>query len=120
MARPTTHEIESRLSQVRARIRRMQGLRGVMRVSAVLLLGLLVAMAIDLAFAPLSRTVRLAVFALWVVAVLGTMLVAFRPLFQRIELVRIARWLEQRHPEMDERLSNRPGAGGTMMRCLRI
>jgi DNA segregation ATPase FtsK/SpoIIIE-like protein len=105
MTRFTTRDIEARLKQVRARIRRMQALRGLMLISATLLLGLLVAMAIDLVFAPVPQAVRLAVFVAWLVVLVWMLKVGFGPMFRRIDLVRIARWLEQRHPEMDERLS---------------
>ena len=105
MAQHPTQDIEARLKQVRARIRKMQRLRGLMWFAAALLLGLLLAMAVDLVFAPVPPGVRWAIFVGWMAVLLWTLKKGFGPVFRRLSLVRIARWLEQRHPEMDERLS---------------
>jgi len=83
----------------------VQRTRGLLLVLAVLLIGWMVAIAVDLAFAPLPQAVRLATLGVWSVAVLWAAVSGFAPSFRRLDLVKIARWLEHRHPEIEERLS---------------
>lgn len=97
--------IEDRLGLVRARIRRLQWVRGALVVGSVFLGGLLLAMAADLVFAPLPQAARWVIFFAWLAAVLISIRVGWSPLFRPISLIKIARWLENRHPEMQERLS---------------
>jgi len=84
----------------------MQLLHGLLGVVTVLLGGLLVLMALDYLFPSLPQALRWGLLA----AVLGAALAAgwawlARPFLRRISLVRIARWIETRHPEIQERFS---------------
>ena len=98
-------EIETRLKAVRSRIRRVQLIRGAMVLATVALAGLFAMMAADLVFAPLPPALRWIMFGIWLVAVLVAMKFGFEPLLKPIGLLQVARWLEVRHPEMEERLS---------------
>ncbi len=100
-----TREIESRLAVVRRRIRRAQAWRGAGLVVTVALGGLGGAMVLDLAAGVLPGWARWVVFAAWVAGVLWALRRAAGPLLRPIGLVSVARWLEGRHPEMEERLS---------------
>ncbi|MCP5547122.1 MAG: hypothetical protein H7A50_07095 [Akkermansiaceae bacterium] len=105
MSESSRERIEGCLALVRRRIRRVQLFRALLVTGCAVLGGLLVAMALDLLFAPMPGAARWAVFGAWVVAVLVAAQRGFSPLAKKIGLVRIARWLEGRHPEMEERLS---------------
>lgn len=98
-------EIRERLRGVRWRMRRAQAWRGAMVVATVALGGLVVMMGIDLAVSPLPGWLRWAMFVAWVAAVGWAMRAGFTPLLQKIGLVQVARWIEARHPEMQERMS---------------
>ena len=111
-------EIVTSLRALLRRVRRMQVLRGMAGVAIVLLGGLLLIMAVDFFLSPLPVMVR------WILLgglVAGTAAAMwswlFRPLTKRITLVQVARWLETRHPEIQERVSTtleltgRPGEG---------
>lgn len=98
-------EIESRLRVVRGRIRRVQIQRAAMVVATVSLGGLLALMAVDYFFAPLPVSVRWGLSLAWLGGVLGAARFGFAPLLRPIGLLQVARWLETRHPEMEERLS---------------
>ncbi|MGJ8725623.1 MAG: hypothetical protein ACSHYB_13775 [Roseibacillus sp.] len=100
-----TRQIERQLQAVRRRIRRVQLWRGGLWVAAFFLGGLFFSMALDWLFAPLPSLARWAVFLLWMAAVVWSLFRGLGPFFQKLSLVRIARWLESRHPEMEERLS---------------
>lgn len=99
------HEIESRLKAVRSRIRSAQRARAAWVLATAFLAGLLVIMAADYFFAPLPDAARWTLFAAWLIALAFAAKAVLAPLLQPITLVRIARWIESRHPEMEERLS---------------
>ena len=98
-------EIETRLQAVKDRIRRVQKIRGAMVVATVALGGLIAMMAADYFFAPLPLALRWAMFAVWLLVILAAARFGFGPLLKPIGLLQVARWLEVRHPEMEERLS---------------
>ncbi len=100
-----SEQIEVRLKSVRGRIRSVQRNRGTMVVATVAVAGLLAMMAIDFLFSPLPMALRWTMFGLWVVAVFAAVRFGFGPLLKPIGLLQVARWLEGRHPEMEERLS---------------
>ncbi len=100
-----SHDLEARLAAVRSMIRRTQRARAVFLIVTVALGGLLVAMAADFVLAPLPGAARWMIFVAWIAAVLFVSRRALAPLMRKMPLVRIARWLEERHPEMQERLS---------------
>ncbi|MCW1886492.1 hypothetical protein OKA04_17270 [Luteolibacter flavescens] len=98
-------EIGRRLEAVRSSIRRAQWTRGALVIATVMLGGLLLMMAVDHFLAPLPQIARWAMFGAWV---LGTLVAAFfglRPLLRKIGLIQVARWIEGRHPEIEERMS---------------
>ena len=99
-------EITSGLTALRRRIRRIQLSRGLLRTLSVILGGLFILVALDYFLAPLPSSVRGILFFGWL-AVVGYGLFRFliRPLTRKITLVRLARWLEERHPEVQERIS---------------
>lgn len=100
-----SQEIESRLKSVRGRIRRSQFNRAAWIILTALLGGLLVIMAADYFFAPLPVAARWVMFGAWLIVLLYAAKAVLAPLFRKISLVQIARWIESRHPEMEERLS---------------
>lgn len=97
--------IEKHLKAVRQQIRSVQRMRGVMVVTTVALAGLMGVMAADFFLSPLPVAVRWALTGVWLVVVLAAIRVGFGPVFKPIGLLQVARWLEVRHPEMEERLS---------------
>ncbi|MEY3897918.1 MAG: hypothetical protein RLZZ214_3439, partial [Verrucomicrobiota bacterium] len=101
----SSEEIEVRLKAVLSRIRRMQAIRAWMVVATVALGGLIAMMAVDFIFAPLPMAVRWAMSGVWLLAILGSVKFSFGPMWKPIGLLQVARWLETRHPEMEERLS---------------
>jgi hypothetical protein len=100
-----SHEIESRLKAVRLRIRGAQRTRASWILATAFLAGLLLIMAADYFFAPLPDFARWALFSAWIVIFAFAAKRVLAPLFRKITLVQIARWIETRHPEMEERLS---------------
>ncbi len=98
-------DIARRLAAVRSNIRRAQLQRGGLLLATVALGGLLLIMAADLLFSPLPMAARWVLFGLWVAAVLGALWAGLRPLMRKINLVQVARWVEGRHPEIEERMS---------------
>ena len=111
----TSGEIETRLKAVRSRIRRVQLIRAAMVVATVTLAGLFAMMAADWLFAPLPMALRGGMLGVWLMAVLAATRFGFEPMLKPISLLQVARWLEVRHPEMEERLSTvleRADAGG--------
>ena len=102
-SRPT--EIEARLTAVRGRIRRTQWQRAAMLVATVALGGLLVVMATDGLAGPLPVPTRWALSAACLLLVLIAVNAGCAPLLKPIRLLQVARWLETRHPEIQERLS---------------
>lgn len=100
-----SREIESRLKIVRGRIRAAQLRRAAWVTATIALAGLLLIMAADYFFAPLPLAARWVFFGAWLIAVGFALKTTAAPLLQKITLIRIARWIEARHPEMEERLS---------------
>ncbi|MES2922312.1 MAG: hypothetical protein V4819_12240 [Verrucomicrobiota bacterium] len=98
-------EIETRLEAVRSRIRRVQVMRAATVVVTVALAGLFAMMAADWFFAPLPMALRWCMSGAWLLAVGMAARVGFGPVLKPIGLLQVARWLETRHPEMEERLS---------------
>ena len=98
-------DIGRRLEAVRSGIRRAQWMRGGLLLATVALGGLLAIMAADYLLAPLPGWARWVMFAVWL-GVIGTAsVIGLRPLFRKIGLVQVARWIEGRHPEIEERMS---------------
>lgn len=99
-------EIHSGLCALRKRIRIVQLWRGLLGTLSVAIGGLLVVAALDFLMAPLSATVRAVLFFLWV---LITLFAGFKlmivPLSSKIPLIKLARWFEKQHPEVQERIS---------------
>jgi len=98
-------EIEARLKAVRQLIRRVQQTRAVMVVLTVMLGGLIAMMAADWLLSPLPTSARWGMFGLWLLAVAVAARFGVGPLMKPIGLLQVARWLETRHPEMEERIS---------------
>ncbi|KAB2640035.1 MAG: hypothetical protein DVB25_04570 [Verrucomicrobia bacterium] len=103
---PNSTHLEPVLRRLRQRIRRVRASRGALITAVTALAGLLALVANDWAFAPLPTWARwLCPFA-WLALVTSVAAIWWvLPLRQPLDLVRIARWLEIRHPELDERIS---------------
>ena len=98
--------LEPVLRRLRKRIRRVLASRGAFITCVTALAGLLALAGLDLALAPLPAVVRWLLPFLWLGTVVAAAIVAWwRPLRQPLDLVRIARWLETRHEDLDERVS---------------
>ena len=102
---PPPQEIEASLLAVRSRIRRVQAIRCGLIVSTVLLGGLALMMVLDHFLSPLPKSARWAMFAVWILSVLAAARFGSAPMLRKIGLIQVARWLEGRHPEIEERLS---------------
>ncbi len=98
-------DIGRRLGAVRSSIRRAQLQRGGLLLATVALGGLLAIMAADHFLAPLPVAARWAMFGLWLAATGAALVIGMRPLLRKIGLVQVARWIEGRHPEIEERMS---------------
>ncbi|MEN8756794.1 MAG: hypothetical protein ABF332_12615 [Akkermansiaceae bacterium] len=99
-------EITKALAELRRRIRWIQFTHGLLRLGFVFLVGLSLLIALDFIFAPLLFTVRQVLFATWLTALGWTGFHSLlRPLGRQIDDVKLARWLERRHPEIQERIS---------------
>ncbi|MFT6864291.1 MAG: hypothetical protein ACJAVK_002856, partial [Akkermansiaceae bacterium] len=99
-------EIKSGLISLRRRIRRIQLFRGLLKTASVVLGGLLVSVALDYFLAPLPSWARAGLFFLWLGLIgIGALAFILKPLAGKLPLVRLARWLEDRHPEVQERIS---------------
>ncbi len=107
MSTPGRHKhIESALIRLRKRIRRVQWLRGAAQCLALLLFALLMLVLADQRFAPLPGAARWTMLAGWLaLGAASAWLLLVRPLSRPLDTVRLARWLETRHPELDERAS---------------
>jgi hypothetical protein len=90
---------------VRSSIRPAQWTRGGLLTATVMLGGLLSMMALDHFLAPLPQAARWAMFGVWVLGTLAAAVIGLRPLLRKIGLVQVARWIEGRHPEIEERMS---------------
>ncbi|MAT30902.1 MAG: hypothetical protein CMP29_03830 [Roseibacillus sp.] len=99
-------EITKPLQALLRRVRRMQILRGLAAMATVVLGGLLISMAAHLLFAPVPVEVSWVLLGLIGAGLLWSAAKWFiKPLRGRITLIQIARWLETRHPEIQERVS---------------
>lgn len=98
-------QIEAHLKTVRQRIRKVQKSRAIIVIATVALGGLMAMMAMDFLFSPLPMGVRCSMLGVWLVAVATAARFGFAPLLKPISLIQVARWLEGRHLEMEERLS---------------
>ena len=100
-------ELLGRLNAMIRRVRAIQLLRGVLAVVGMALIATLMIMAVDAAVVIVSDAVRISFSVVGLVLVLLTAWVALvRPLSDRITPVRMARVLETRHPELQERISS--------------
>ena len=97
--------IDQSLARLLRQIRRTQAWRACCMITTVALLGIALSMAVDWFFSPLPLWGRWAIFLIWMVSVLASLRIALTPLFRAISPVKLARWLEGRHPEMQERIS---------------
>lgn len=99
-------EIRNGLLSLRRRIRRIRLFRGLLRLAGVALVGLLVIVALDFLLAPLPSLARAVLFYGWLAAMaVAAVVFLILPLMSPLPLVRLARWLEERHPELQERIS---------------
>jgi len=106
MSKGLPPEIESGLISLRDRIRKVQLFRGLFRTATVLLGGLLLIVALDYFLAPLPALVREGLFFLWLASILvAVVMFIIIPMSGKLSLVRLARWLENQHPEVQERIS---------------
>jgi hypothetical protein len=119
--------IDGSLKVLLRQIRKTQLLRAALIAATVILLGVLLIMAADYLFAPLHSAARWCLFAAWLVAVAMAFKKGFSPLFRKITMVQLARWIEDRHPEMQERIStslelqdNSQGVSAGLLEELRI
>lgn len=114
MTEQLPHQITDRLKAILRRVRRIQFFRGILGVLTLSLATLLLIMAADFLLAPLSSAIRWVLFVGLLLVVLGSLWALFvRPLHKKIELLQIARWLEVRHPELQERISTAMELAGT-------
>ncbi|MFY7818452.1 MAG: hypothetical protein ACOVRB_08815 [Akkermansiaceae bacterium] len=97
--------IDQSLARVLRQVRLTQVWRACWMIMTVALLGALLSMAVDWFFAPLPTWARWAIFGLWMFCLLLCLRFALAPMFRQISPVSLARWLECRHPEMQERIS---------------
>ena len=99
-------EITKGLTSLRRRIRWIQLVRGLLKTGSVVLMGLLAIVALDFFLAPLPSWARGTLFFGWLTAAgLAAILFIAKSLLTKISLVKLARWLEERHPEVQERIS---------------
>ncbi len=109
-------EIQKKLEDVLKRIRKVQIVRGVLVTVTIFLAGLLLMMAADYVFAPLPGIARWVMFFVWIAATVYAGRIGFAPYFRKITTVQIARWIEVRHPEIQERMSTVLELEGTATR----
>ncbi len=98
-------EIIKPLQALLGRVRRMQCLRGIAALTTVVLGGLLLSMAAHLVFDLPVAVSWLLLGAIVVGTCWAGWLWLIKPFRIRITLVQMARWLETRHPEIQERVS---------------
>ncbi|MGE9266705.1 MAG: hypothetical protein ACQKBY_01310, partial [Verrucomicrobiales bacterium] len=98
-------EMSKGLKALRSRVRRVQFWRGFWASLAVLVAGLLLVTALDFLFNP-PGAARWLLFLAWMGATAAAVWhFLIKPLSHKISLVQIARWMENRHPEIEERVS---------------
>ena len=109
-------ELLERLNAMIRRIRMLQLARGVLATVGVALASILVVMGVDAALVIYSDGVRLCLsLAALAITLLTAYIALWRPLTDKITPVRMARIVETRHPELQERISSALellGAGG--------
>lgn len=99
-------ELSATLLRATRRIKRILLLRGLLAVAATALIALLAIIAIDASFVLYSQVIRFALSLLGLSAVCWVALRHLvRPLLQPYSPAKIATLIEQRHPELEERLS---------------
>ncbi|MGB1260869.1 MAG: hypothetical protein ACPG6P_12555, partial [Akkermansiaceae bacterium] len=99
-------QITDNLRAVLKRVRRLQISRGILSVLTITLTAILIIMAVDFFFAPVPVLVRWLLFGALILALSSSFYQLFwKPLSRKIELLQVARWLEVRHPEIQERIS---------------
>ena len=99
--------IEARLREVIWRARAAIVVRGIFCTIAAMVAGILLAMVIAAKWLPVEPIQYYALTLLWVVAgIIVAFLTLVRPLARSFTLAGIARVVEQRHPELQERLSS--------------
>ncbi|MDA7609561.1 hypothetical protein N8660_04120, partial [Akkermansiaceae bacterium] len=77
-----------------------------LKTASVVLIGLLAIVALDFFLAPLPSWARTTLFFGWIIASgLAAVIFIAKSLLTKISLVKLARWLEERHPEVQERIS---------------
>ncbi|MBQ9430479.1 MAG: hypothetical protein IJU44_02900 [Kiritimatiellae bacterium] len=100
-------DLERRLRRMMARVRAVIFTRGLLATVAVAVAGILTLMAVDAAVVLSSPAARwfgsAAVLAFTALTAWNAL---FRPLSQPLSLLKLARVLETRHPEMQERISS--------------
>ena len=100
-------ELTARLQKMIWRVRRILWLRGLLATGAVLLGCALAIMAVDAAVLIFSPAVRWGLSVAGLAATLATAWVMLvRPLSKPLSITRMARVLETRHPELQERISS--------------
>ncbi len=102
---PNEASIDQSLQQLLKQIRKTQWLRAAFIIATLALLGLLLIMAVDWIFSPLAAPVRWLLFGGWIIAIFIGAQRGLAPLFRKISMVQLARWIEMRHPEIQERIS---------------
>ncbi|MCL1887273.1 MAG: hypothetical protein FWF96_00165 [Kiritimatiellaeota bacterium] len=96
----------SGLRMMITRVRRIQWLRGVVGTLAVLFFATLVIMAVEVTASPESPSVRWGLWSGILALTLGTAWVLLvKPLSKPLSITRMARVLETRHPDLQERIS---------------
>ena len=99
-------DIRSGLVSLRRQIRRVQFFRGLFDTAVVFFGGLLFIVTLDYMLPSFPIWARAAVFYLWLLAVVLAVVVFIGvPLMRKLPSIQLARWLERRHPEMQERIS---------------
>ncbi|MDP7130739.1 MAG: hypothetical protein QF437_09630, partial [Planctomycetota bacterium] len=99
--------IVGKLHDLVIRVRRVVWIRGGLAVAAVMLITILVAMGLDAVVTIFSGGLRWLIFLSW--ALLSSCAAyhfLYRPLTRRYSITRIARLIETRHPELEERISS--------------
>lgn len=100
-------ELAGKLHGTIRRIRLMQIAKGLLATGAAALASLLALMGIDFALPLAPETARAALLLFFSATVLYTAYVSLaKPLMMRLSPVRMARILETRHPELQERISS--------------
>lgn len=100
-------ELTDKLKAIIRRVRIIQLLRGILAVVGVAVASTLAVIAIDAAVTIYSDGIRAAISCFGLILVLITGYIALvRPLCDKISPIRMARIIETRHPELQERISS--------------